>query len=78
MGEAGYLFPVVPISPIVRAERLLVAAGLPTDTTRIGGGLAYWPYGHTSNLKVFYTRISHGNAAHDYDDIDVQWQLYFY
>jgi hypothetical protein len=78
MGEAGYLFPVVPISPILRFERLLVAAGLPTDTNRYGGGLAFWPYGHTSNLKIFYNRIAPANAVHNYDDFDVQWQLYFY
>jgi len=81
MAEAGYRFDAFPISPIVKFENLTVA-----DTEfkqmRLGGGLAYWPYGHTINVKAFYTHISSdpGGGADKLgqDQFQLQTQLYFY
>jgi len=81
MGEAGYRFDAVPISPIVKFEQLSQSD---TDfkQTRIGGGLAYWPYGHTINVKGFFTHSSTQVAAGadkvGQDQIQIQTQLYFY
>ena len=41
MGEAGFLIGGAALSPIIRAEHLWVTNA--NDTTRIGGGLAWWP-----------------------------------
>ena len=50
------------------------------DTTqnRYAGGLAYWCYGHNSNLKLFYTRIQEDGAPHGANQINLQWQIFFY
>ena len=80
MAEAGYRFDAVPISPIVKFERLSVSS---TDftQTRLGAGLAYWPYGHTINVKGFYTHsatdLGPGDAIGQ-DQFQLQTQLYFY
>jgi hypothetical protein len=81
MGEAGYNFDAVHISPIAHVEHLWggTSPGGTTsaDQTRAGGGLAFWPYGHTSNLKAFYTRNIQAGTAHDANQFNLQWQLYF-
>jgi hypothetical protein len=78
MAEGGYLFAGASLSPIVRFERLLVSNAALPDETRYVGGLAFWPFGHNSNLKAFYSRIVPSNGIHDYDRFNLQWQLYFY
>ncbi len=81
MGEAGYNFDAVHVSPIVRVEHLWggTSPGGTTsvDQTRAGGGLAFWPYGHTSNLKAFYTRTTETGGVHAANQFNLQWQLYF-
>ncbi len=76
-GEAGYTFLPVAIAPIVRVEHLHVDT---PDTTqnRYAGGLAYWCYGHNSNVKFFYTRIQEDGAAHGANQINLQWQIFVY
>ena len=72
MGELGYLIGPIRLSPIAHFERLQ-APLIPMDPTvpnsplilnpnnpsedRYGGGVAFWPYGHNSNIKVFFTRV---------------------
>lgn len=77
MAEAGYRFDAIKLSPIARFERRWgsAAAGRETD---VGGGLAFWPYGHNSNLKAFYTRLIPESPAEAYDQFNLQWQLNFY
>jgi hypothetical protein len=77
MGEVGYRFDAVRLSPIVRAERRW-AAGTSLDETDLSGGVAFWAFGHTSNLKAFYTRIIPGGAVRAYDQLNAQWQVCFY
>jgi hypothetical protein len=81
MGEAGYNFDAVHLSPIVHVEHLwggTSPGGITSvDQTRAGGGLAFWPYGHTSNLKAFYTRNTEAGGAHAANQFNLQWQLYF-
>jgi hypothetical protein len=80
MAEAGYRIVPIQLSPIVRYEQRWVTnetAAVP-DETRIGGGLAYWFYGHASNLKAFYQRVMPTPATHDYNAINVQWQIFFF
>jgi len=45
---------------------------------RYGGGLAFWPYGHNSNIKVFFTRVHRDPGRHDFNVITAQWQVYVY
>ena len=77
MAEAGYRFDAIKLSPIARFERRWgdEAAGRETD---VGGGLAFWPYGHNSNLKAFYTRLIPDSPVEAYDQFNLQWQVYFY
>jgi hypothetical protein len=77
MAEAGYLFGALHLSPIVRFEQLW-ASGAVADQTRFGLGLAFWPYGHNSNLKAFYTRLEQDGAAQGANQFNLQWQLYFF
>jgi hypothetical protein len=80
MGELGYRFDAVPISPIVNVE-LRDIADSDAKNTRIGGGIAYWPYGHTINLKAFYTNVNNKPAvgdSHSSNQFQLQAQLYFY
>ncbi len=78
MAEAGYLFSGAAVSPILRFERLYVSNAALPDETRYVGGVAFWPFGHNSNLKAFYSRIVPSSGIHDYDRFNLQWQLYFY
>jgi hypothetical protein len=76
MGEIGFLFAGAHLSPIFRAEHLWVTNA--NDDTYLGGGLAFWPYGHNSNLKAFYTNHKVQNAANGGSQFNLQWQLYFF
>jgi hypothetical protein len=93
MGELGYLIGPIRLSPIVRVESL-VAPLVPSDPTvpgspliadpnnpsevRYGGGLAFWPYGHDSNLKVSFTHVHRNIGLHDFSVISAQWQLFYF
>jgi hypothetical protein len=75
--EAGYRFNAVKLSPIVRFEKRWgdAPAG---DETDFGGGLAWWAYGHNSNLKAFYTRLVPEEPAEAFNQFNLQWQVHFY
>jgi hypothetical protein len=73
--EIGFHFTDLHISPILRGEWLWIDG---PDVTRLGGGVAYWPFGHNSNLKAFYTRIDPDGAPRAINQFNVQWQLYFF
>jgi hypothetical protein len=75
--EAGYRIDGLKLSPIVRFERRWMDTA-PGDETDVGAGLAYWAYGHTSNLKAFYQRIIPDDSALAYNQFNLQWQLAFY
>jgi len=45
---------------------------------RIGGGLAFWPFGYNTNFKAFFQRVHRALGTHDYNQVNVQWQLYFF
>ena len=91
MGEVGYLIGPARLSPIAHFERLegpLIAdvanpgvmihdPNNPSED-RYGGGLAFWPYGFNSNVKVYFLRVHRNPAPHDYNQINVQWQVYVY
>jgi len=77
MGEAGYLVAGIGLSPIIRAERLW-GSGTLADQTILGGGLAFWPYGHNSNLKLFYTHLKVDGADRGTNQFNLQWQVYFF
>jgi len=80
MAEAGFRLDAFPIAPIVKFEQQNIADS-DAANTRIGGGLAYFPYGHNINLKAFYTNINAKPAVGDsrsYNQFQLQWQLYFY
>jgi hypothetical protein len=81
MGEAGYLFDAIHLSPIFRFEKRWVAheaAGGNADETRVGGGLALWPHGHNFNLKAFFMHIDPSPATHAYNAFNLQAQLFVY
>jgi len=78
MAEAGFLVSAIQVSPIVRFEHLFISSGNAGDQTRYVAGLAYWPFGHNSNLKAFYTRFHEVGAARDTNQFNVQWQLFVY
>jgi hypothetical protein len=92
LAEVGYLIGPIMLSPIARFERLDTPLVPNPDTTmpgnipdpanpkedRYGGGLAFWPYGHNSNLKAYFTRVHRQPSRHDFNVITVQWQVYFY
>ena len=81
MSEVGYNFDAFHISPIFRFEQLWggTSSGGTTSAnqTRAGGGLAFWPYGHNTNLKAFYMHNTEAGTAHAANQVNVQWQLYF-
>lgn len=77
MSEAGVIFAPIQLGPIVRFEHLWLA-GDNNDQTRYVAGVAYWPYGHNSNVKAFYSRVQEQGAAHGLNQFNVQWQLYFF
>ena len=81
-GEAGYNIAALHVSPIVRYEHLsslTTAAGVNvTPINRYALGVAFWPYSHNTNLKAFYTRIAQNGTAHGANQINLQWQVYFF
>ena len=81
MAEAGYTFFAARLTPIVRFEHL--EGPLLPPQNRYGGGIAFWPFGHNSNLKAFYTRTTQEPPAgappyHGANQLNVQWQVYFF
>jgi hypothetical protein len=82
MVEAGYVIGPLMLSPIVHFERLTAFtpapdASIPSED-RLGGGLVFWPYGHNSNLKFFYTRVRRTPSDHAFDVVNLQWQVYYF
>jgi hypothetical protein len=77
MAEAGFLIGAARLSPIIRAERLFVS-GDNNDDGYYGGGLGFWPFGHNTNLKAFYTYRKAQAAANGGSQFNLQWQLYFF
>jgi hypothetical protein len=78
MAEAGYLINALHLSPIVRFENRWVVgedAAVP-DELRIGGGVAFWPYGHNINVKAFLMNIQPTPSSHSYLAFNLQTQLY--
>jgi hypothetical protein len=82
MGEVGYLIGPARLSPFGYFERLISytapAGAVPVNEDRYGGGLAFWPYGFNSNIKLQFLRVHRNPAPHDYNQINVQWQVYVY
>jgi hypothetical protein len=80
MAEGGFTFLAAQVSPIVRYERRYYPNPNVTSTeSRYSGGLAFWPFGHTSNFKAFYTRVhNHLVGLRDFNQFNVQWQIFFY
>ncbi|HVW29612.1 MAG TPA: hypothetical protein VHC69_29820 [Polyangiaceae bacterium] len=77
-GEVGYRFEPIHLAPVFRFERRWQAGGGANDETDTGGGLAWFAFGHTANLKAFYTRLIPGGSAKGYDQVNVQAQLAFF
>jgi hypothetical protein len=81
MSEVGFNFAGINLSPIFRFEHLWggTSSGGTTsnDQTHVGGGLAFWPYGHNSNIKAFYLRNSETGQPHGDNQVNVQWQFFF-
>lgn len=75
--EAGYRIDALKLSPILRYERRWMDAA-PGDETDLGAGLAFWAYGHTSNLKGLYQYTTMGGSGLTYHQVNLQWQLAFY
>jgi hypothetical protein len=78
MGELGYLIDAIDLSPIFRFERQWIS---PTSTheTRVGGGVAYWPYSHGFNVKAFLMRVTPDAAGqHGYNQLNLQTQVYVF
>ena len=48
------------------------------DEDRFGGGVGFWPFGHTSNLKLFASINRRDPAPHGFSQLNLQWQLYVY
>lgn len=79
MAEAGYNVASVRVSPILRFEELWNSSVSPTThVARYSGGLAWWPYGHNSNLKAFFTQIRETAEVHAANQFNLQWQVYFF
>jgi hypothetical protein len=77
MGEAGYNFAGYQVSPIIRYEHLWGSAAL-ANQARYSGGVAFWPYGHNMNLKAFYTRVKTDGFARGFNQVNLQWQVFFF
>lgn len=79
MGEVGYLIDAANLSPIFRFEQQWYPDA-DTHETRLGGGLAFWPYGHNVNLKAFYQRVTPHEAAgtHGFNQFNLQTQFYVF
>jgi hypothetical protein len=78
MGEVGYLIDAIDLSPIVRFEKQWIS---PTSTheTRVGGGVAFWPYSHGFNVKAFLMRVTPDAAGqHGFNQLNLQTQVYVF
>jgi hypothetical protein len=78
MAEAGYLIDAINVSPIIRFEKQWINT---TDTheTRIGGGVAFWPYSHGFNVKAFLMRVTPDAAGqHGFNQLNLQTQVYVF
>jgi len=73
--EGGYRFAAFQLSPIFRIEHRFETGAAQTP---VGGGVAWWPFGHNTNVKAFYTRIQTEGAVKGQNQFNVQWQLYFF
>ena len=93
MVQAGYLIAPIMLSPFVQYEHLVAPDTAGTDANgnavlipdptnpsenRYSGGLSFWPYGHNMNLKVLGAHVTRNPAPHAFNQINVQWQLYFF
>ena len=83
MGEAGYNIANIWVNPIVRGEKRWGSTGSGgtatiADEYRLGGGVAFWPYGHNTNVKAFYTYIKTTGAPKGYNQFNLQWQVYIF
>jgi hypothetical protein len=82
MGEAGYNIAALQLSPIVRYEHIwgnTNGAGVTqVSQTHYAIGAGFWPYGHNTNLKLFYSRVKTDGVADGFNQINLQWQIYFY
>lgn len=78
MAEAGYLIDAINVSPIIRFEKQWINT---TDTheTRVGGGVAFWPYSHGFNVKAFLMRVTPDAAGqHGFNQLNLQTQVYVF
>jgi hypothetical protein len=78
MAEAGYLIDAINLSPIVRFEKQWVNT---TDTTetRVGGGVAFWPYSHGFNVKAFLMHVTpSAMGQHGFNQFNLQTQVYVF
>lgn len=81
MAEVGYNIAAARISPILRFEDRLISSTATAPSSYIaqfGGGLGWWPYGHTSNLKLFFMQAREKGAPHAANQVNLQWQVYFF
>lgn len=81
MAEVGYNFAGLRVSPIARFEDRLISSTAATPSSHIetyGGGLGWWPYGHASNLKLFFMQTRESVEAHAANQVNLQWQVYFF
>lgn len=83
MLEVGYLFGALALAPIFTFNHLTITepAGStvsPPNQTRIGGGLSFFPFGHNSNVKLFYQNVKVATEAKAFNQVNLQWQLYFF
>jgi hypothetical protein len=70
------------VSPIIRFEQDSLSAAS-TKERRVGGGLAFWPYGHAFNVKAFFMNVKPVPGAapvvtHAYNQINLQTQVYVF
>ena len=93
MGQIGYLIAPIMLSPFLQYERLVApdtagtdangnAALIPDPTNpsenRYSAGLSFWPHGHNMNLKLLAAHVTRNPAPHAFNQINLQWQLYFF
>lgn len=90
MGQIGYLIAPIMLSPFFEIEHLSAPNGEdatgadtgpnPTNPSenRYGGGVSFWPYGHNMNLKLLASHVTRNPAPHGFDQVNLQWQLYFF
>jgi hypothetical protein len=78
MAEAGYLIDAVNLSPILRFEWQSNDVA-DSHETRVGGGLAFWPYGHAFNIKAFFQRVTpDAMGQHGFNQFNLQTQVYIF